>query len=142
MSQTLFSSQLTLEDVRLHFEQWRQTRLHSRSKIPDTFWQEALSLAETYPITQVCKQLRLNPGNLNKYRYSVLEVSEPTISDQINFVEVDVRSQPSKPIQVMEIVFERYDGLRMKVHNDEGFELSSLMDHFIRRSDVSSQPSK
>jgi hypothetical protein len=136
MRQELRSSPLTLEMVCQHFEQWRETRPHGRSKIPERLWVEAISLVGHYPVTQVCKQLHLNPGSFNEHRHGRL--IEPNSSKNLHFIEVEVSSDPSKTLAVEEVEFERPDGLRMRLHHSDGFEMSSLLTHFFGGCDVSS----
>jgi hypothetical protein len=50
---------LTLEIVQRRFEAWRASRT-KRGPIPDSLWEAAVKLCERYPITHVCRSLRLS----------------------------------------------------------------------------------
>ena len=57
---------VTLETVRQYFEAWRSGRTKKCQPIPEKLWQAAASLCETYPITHVCRHLRLSFSDLKR----------------------------------------------------------------------------
>jgi len=56
----------TLESVTKQFEDWRSNR-RKRDRIPQHLWQAAVQLCKDYPITQVCRRLRLSFADLKKH---------------------------------------------------------------------------
>jgi len=53
------NNNLTLEQAKAKFEDWRRTR-GKRRAIPNTLWEAAVSLAPQYPLYQISKALRLH----------------------------------------------------------------------------------
>jgi hypothetical protein len=51
--------------VQKQFEQWRTNRT-KREAIPGHLWEAAANLCKTYPITHVCRYLRLSFSQLKK----------------------------------------------------------------------------
>src|SRR6266700_1450851 len=60
-------SRESLETVEAAFEEYRQRRLGNRA-LPEELWARAVGLLEAYPITQVCRELRLNSKRLSEQR--------------------------------------------------------------------------
>ena len=127
-----------LQEVLRHFEEWRGDRRKGRGKIPQELWNEAVALTAHYPTKHVCQQLRLNQSSLNEHKRGLEGSSHKT---SVNFVQVDVHSLSISPLRVQEVTFERPDGALMKVREESGFELSSLLNTFIGGSHVPSQSS-
>jgi hypothetical protein len=69
---------LDLNQVRSEFEAWRAART-GREPTPKKLWLAAVKLLDYYPIKIVCRELRLNPTRLQKYRQGLSEV-QPTES--------------------------------------------------------------
>jgi hypothetical protein len=66
MSNSTIEAGATLETVQRQFEAWRNSRTKKSHPIPEQLWQAAASLCENYPITHVCRQLRLSFADLKK----------------------------------------------------------------------------
>lgn len=64
MSKSTIEPRATLETVERQFEAWRNSRTKKSQPIPEQLWQAAASLCENYPITHVCRQLRLSFADL------------------------------------------------------------------------------
>jgi len=58
---------LSIKQVKAQFEAWRKRR-SGREPIPDTLWSAANSLLEKYPISQICRELRVNYNQIQKHR--------------------------------------------------------------------------
>jgi hypothetical protein len=54
-----------LHGVRAEFEAWRARRI-GRTRIPESLWAAALALLDRYPLTLICRELRLSPTQLHK----------------------------------------------------------------------------
>jgi hypothetical protein len=59
MHQPSTPTDLTLNDVKLHFEHWRATRA-KRGKIPDKLWLEVKTLLGRYSTSQITQTLGIN----------------------------------------------------------------------------------
>jgi hypothetical protein len=55
---------LSLDKVKIKFQQWRDTRTNSREKIPESLWSEALLLIGSYPAYEITSALGLNHTQL------------------------------------------------------------------------------
>jgi hypothetical protein len=55
-----------LEQVKALFAAWHSTRHSGRERIPENLWAAAIALLESYPISVVCRELRLKPDYLRK----------------------------------------------------------------------------
>ena len=80
---------LTLEAVAKHFAHWRRKKTNGE-RIPEELWNQALTLLETYGISQVSRTLRLSYTELDKRR-KVIEAgrSWQGSGDDTAFVEID-----------------------------------------------------
>ncbi len=54
-----------LHIVRTEFEAWRARRI-GRTRIPESLWASAIALLDRYPLTLICRELRLSPTQLRK----------------------------------------------------------------------------
>lgn len=64
MQQLESPTNLTLNEVKQHFDHWRATRI-KQSKIPDSLWNEVKSLIGRYPISQITTALRVNAHQIS-----------------------------------------------------------------------------
>jgi hypothetical protein len=60
------ATKFSLDEVKSHFEHWRQNRLNTRVKIPDSLWRSAVALLKNYPLTEIIRTLRLSGDTFNK----------------------------------------------------------------------------
>jgi len=59
MQQSAIPENLTLDDVKNHFDHWRTTRA-KRGKIPDSLWSEVKTLIGRYPTNKIAQTLGVN----------------------------------------------------------------------------------
>lgn len=59
MQTTATPANLTLDDVKNHFDHWRATRA-KRGKIPDSLWGEVKTLIGRYPTNKIAQTLGVN----------------------------------------------------------------------------------
>lgn len=59
------AKEVTIEDVRKQFEQWRQTR-KKRGVIPDHLWGAAVALSKYHSPSKISQALRLDYSDLKK----------------------------------------------------------------------------
>jgi hypothetical protein len=67
MTEALTTDDLTIENVKLQFDQWRASRSHKLEPIPQPLWLAAAALCRTHRITHVCRHLRLSFADLKKH---------------------------------------------------------------------------
>ena len=55
-----------LDQLAGQFAHWRQTRTHSRDRIPQALWEQAVALARVIPHSRVAQHVRLSANDLKK----------------------------------------------------------------------------
>jgi len=105
MSETTCAEIPKVAAVQRQFEQWRTTRT-KRDAIPDHLWEAAADLCETYPITHVCRYLRLSFSQLKK---RVNRVSAPK-KQPVQFMELDLSCLSGR----WQLECDRADGARLR----------------------------
>lgn len=103
----------TLEDVRHRFEQWRAIRKH-RTPIPDSLWEEAVSLSAGHSIHKISKALRLGYTTLKRRMYASRSGNLPEAVSSSAFVELDLRASMPDAECIVEME-DRY-GSKMKMY--------------------------
>ncbi len=127
-------SPLTLEEVAAHFERWRKHKKNGE-RIPEPLWKEAVSLVDTYGVSQVTRTLRLGGRDLNKRRGMIQasRTAQPS-GGETSFVEIDpgVLDQTSEPQpSAVWMELERPDGLRLRIRPSGGVDLLKLVERFM-----------
>ena len=51
---------MTLTEVQKNFTTWRETRRHSKEKIPVELWQQVAIIYSSYPTAMICRRLGLS----------------------------------------------------------------------------------
>jgi hypothetical protein len=109
--ETLLQADHQLDQLAGQFEHWRQTRSHSSERIPQSLWDQAVTLARVLPHTRVAQHLRLSSNDLKKH----MDAQSPaTPSTPAGFVEVPPAPARS-PSTPTEIELERPDGARLRL---------------------------
>lgn len=112
---------VSLAVVQQQFEHWRCRRSKKREPIPAHLWQAAVMLCTRYPITHVCRQLRLSFAELKK---RVSSIPEPAPG----FVQIDM-SDFSGPWQ---LECERADGARLRLSGSGRWAaIEALLSRFV-----------
>jgi len=129
------ASTLTLEVVAQHFAQWRSHKKKGE-RIPEHLWREAISLLDTYQISQVTRRLRLSGSDLNKRRgvSSAGRGRGQGAGAEAAFVEIDpneVAHTSALNTHAAWLELHRPDGLRLCIHPSDGSELLALVDRFM-----------
>ena len=79
-----------LDDVKLHFDDWRATRT-KRGKIPDYLWDKVKSLIGNYSLTAITEALSINTSQMREHL---------DMTDTASFVEISInKSVSSLPIK-------------------------------------------
>lgn len=68
---------LDIDEVRTHFENWRQTR-QGKARIPDQLWSAAVELARRDGVNRTAAALRLDGGKLKRRMMAASAVPETT----------------------------------------------------------------
>jgi len=97
----------TLDTVRQQFESWR-SKSTKRRRIPPHLWGAAVRLCETYPITRVCRHLRLSFPDLKKH----IPSTKPPMMGSARFMEFDLSRLSGGRWQ---IECNRPDGAKLKI---------------------------
>jgi len=125
---------LTLEAVAKHFAHWRRKKTNGE-RIPEELWNQALTLLETYGISQVSRTLRLSYTELDKRR-KVIEAgrSRQGSGDDTAFVEIDralIEQAPGPDATAVWMELERPDGLRLRIRPSHRGDMLTLLDRFM-----------
>jgi hypothetical protein len=120
MNNPIVDKSPTLESVQERFESWRKRRV-KREPIPAPLWEAAASLCRHYPITHVCRCLRLSFTELKK-RFSISN------SAPVQFMELDRSCFPGR----WHMECERPDGARLRFSgNGQPPEVEHLLLRFL-----------
>lgn len=101
-----------LDQLAGQFAHWRQTRPHPSTRIPPTFWEQAVALARALPPARVAKQLGLRVIDLTRQMERQQAPPAPVVPRPLSFVEVPVAPSPSSPLTTR-IELSRPDGTRL-----------------------------
>jgi hypothetical protein len=125
---------LTLEAVAKHFAHWRRRKTNGE-RIPEELWNQALTLLETYGISQVSRTLRLSYTELDKRRkIGEAGLSRQGSGDDTAFVEIDralLEQAPGPDAKAVWMELERPDGLRLRIRPSHRGDMLTLLDRFI-----------
>ena len=100
------STQSDLDRIREQFEHWRRTRRRGM-KIPESLWDLAVELTQTYSFTEICQTLRVDFNHLKRRAENR---KEATVS-ATQFVELELTREGAECV----IELERSDGARMRM---------------------------
>lgn len=106
--------QMEIEKIQEHFRAWRETKPYSSSPIPENLWQEAVELAGTHSIHEICKALHLDFNHLKRRVQQSDAVIETPADQGASFVELSL-GLPSQSSECL-IELERSDGMRMRLN--------------------------
>jgi len=137
-----------LARTRHAFELWRANR-RGRTRIPPELWDQAVLLLDHHPITNVARELRLDPTKLRKLRLAAHRSVLPNSSLAPHFLEVrdiglssrsgpTLTSDPRAPRPTTEsalrLQIERADGhcLTLSVPSSEWSRIEALYSLFLR----------
>ncbi|MHB1957114.1 MAG: hypothetical protein ACYCOU_25645 [Sulfobacillus sp.] len=75
-------SPLTLEHVQAAFKQWRTTKRHGSTPIPQALWEQVAQLLEHYPKSQVLNRLGISTQQFKA------KVKAPATEPAMSFISV------------------------------------------------------
>ena len=125
---------LTLQEVAGHFERWRRGK-QKGDRIPEQLWQEAVSLVDSYGVSQVSRTLRLGGRDLNKRRgITTAGRHRRGARGKTTFVELDPVAgdqAPGPEAGAAWMELERPDGLRLRIRPNHRGDLLALVERFM-----------
>ena len=131
---TPIKTALTLQEVAEHFAQWRRGK-QKGARIPEQLWQEAVSLVDSYGVSQVSRTLRLGGRDLNKRRgVTTAGHNRQGSRGKTTFVEIDpvaARQAPGPRGGALWMELERPDGLRLRIQPTHGDDMLALVERFL-----------
>ena len=103
-----------LERLRKRLERWRQTR-KPRSRIPDSLWAAAVTVAKTYGVNRTARTLRLAYYSLKERveRESAATAGASALPATVPFIELV--TSPSTGSYQCRLKLENGDGAKMRV---------------------------
>ena len=110
MSEKLF---LDLNHVKAEFTAWRARRV-GRQAIPPALWTAAVTLLEHYPISVVCRELKLPHHRLSKFRGGNGKPGDAFLALTAQEL-VSHQPQHLNANQPCRLVIERSDGSRLSL---------------------------
>ena len=138
-----------LEQTRAAFQSFRSSHQNKRTRLPEDLWQMAISLLDSFSITRVCRELRLDPQRLRKHRPASNSTPSAALRPALHFCEVKAATQNlatvgpssteasadySSTALSLRLVLERPDGTRLSVSvpASELSQLTSLYSLFLQ----------
>lgn len=82
------SSEKTLNDVVIEFDQWRKINKNIHAKIPERLWKMVADLRSQYPEDEIIKKLDLKPSSFKTEMAIIFNKSNKTSVPDITFKEV------------------------------------------------------
>ena len=123
------NSQLTLEELKNQFEDYRKNKSYNREPIPKHLWQAAADLAKKHSIATVSKELGLRYSNIKEYIYGP-PVSKNKIKEKLpSFIELKY-NQPLMQ-EALTVDIENKKGARMRICLGTNTDIASLIKTFL-----------
>jgi len=86
MQKNITAPQPTLEEVSIHFKNWRQIKIKRRDPIPKKLWQEAIDLTLQYPLSTISKELHLRYLDFKeRINASIPEIKDTEINPNLSY---------------------------------------------------------
>jgi hypothetical protein len=132
-SQGTAHAEHALTQLATRFEDWRHRHTSPSDPIPQSLWEQAVSLTTVLSISRVAQGIGVSWGTLKKQctaRPSPPTAAEP--STTLSFVEVATPDVWPVPTPRTEIELQRRDGARLRIHSSEAhLPLASLLRTFL-----------
>ena len=123
------NNQLTLEELKKQFEDYRKNKSYNREPIPKHLWQAAADLAKIHSIATVSKELGLRYSNIKEYIYGP-PVSKNKIKEKLPcFIELKY-NQPLIQ-EAITVDIENKKGARMRICLGSNTDIGSLIKSFL-----------
>ena len=123
------NNQITLEELKKQFEDYRKNKSYNREPIPKHLWQAAADLAKIHSIATVSKELGLRYSNIKEYIYGP-PVSKNKIKEKLPcFIELKY-NQPLIQ-EAITVDIENKKGARMRICLGSNTDIGSLIKSFL-----------
>lgn len=91
MQESVTSANLSLDEVKQHFDHWRTTRI-KRGKIPEILWNEVKALIGRYPTNKIAQTLGVNAyqistGINNKLKVTFVAARPAAVTPEVNKID-------------------------------------------------------
>ena len=123
------NNQLTLEELKKQFEDYRKNKSYNREPIPKHLWQAAADLAKIHSIAIVSKELGLRYSNIKEYIYGPSVSKNKVRKKSPCFVELN-HSQPLLEMPIT-VDIENKKGARMRICLGTNTDIGSLIKSFL-----------
>jgi L-lactate utilization protein LutC len=107
-------AQTDLNQVKVKFETWRNTRKKLKETIPDYLWEKAVELCKHYSFGEISSALNLNFQKLREKSQPGYKSSKRSYVKKDQFVEVDIENISDKKNCFIEL--ENALGEQFKIH--------------------------
>jgi len=123
------NNQLTLEELKKQFEDYRKNKSYNREPIPKRLWQAAADLAKIHSIAIVSKELGLRYSNIKEYIYGPPVSKIKVRKKSPSFIELKY----NKPLLEMPVTvdIENKKGARMRICLGTNTDIGSLIKSFL-----------
>tara|TARA_X000001036_G_C20675698_1_gene804056 strand:+ start:128 stop:493 length:366 start_codon:yes stop_codon:yes gene_type:complete len=120
------SKKLTLEVVKVHFNDWRKNNKRG-STIPDHLWAEAIALVGPYKTGEIVKTLRLSGGQFAAKREMIKTETKAA------FIELKTQHLASPQISTAcSVIINKTDGNSLTINTVSEPQLEQLLSVFLR----------
>lgn len=123
------NNQLTLEELKNQFEDYRKNKSYNREPIPKQLWQAAADLAQKHSIATVSKELGLRYSSIKEYIYGQPISKNKVRKKSPSFVELKY-SQPLSETPIT-VDIENKKGARMRICLGTNTDIASLIKTFL-----------
>jgi hypothetical protein len=123
------NSQLTLEELKKQFEDYRKNKSYNREPIPKHLWQAAADLAKIHSIATVSKELGLRYSNIKEYIYGPPVSKNKVRKKSPCFVELKY-NQPLIQ-EALTVDIENKKGARMRICLGTNTDITSIIKSFL-----------
>ena len=143
-----------LEQVKKAFESFRAGR-SGKERLPENLWGEAIALLKHYPLSVVCRELRLKPNYLRQRAEAVRQGStakfklhrtakKPSAKPQQDFLSLTAHQlntvsdnqqllQTNSSVNECHVMIERRDGSRLQITVEMDWtRIEALCANFLR----------
>ena len=124
------NNQLTLEELKNQFEDYRKNKSYNRQPIPKQLWQAAADLAKKHSIATVSKELGLRYSSIKEYIYGPPVSKNKVRKKSPCFVELKY-NQPFMQ-EGITVDIENKKGARMRICLGSSTDIASIIKTFCQ----------
>lgn len=126
MEENTPGTDLTLEELKDKFENYRKNKSYQREPIPKELWEAAVELARKHSIATVCRELHLRYQSLKEHIGT--QIPKNKFKEKLpSFVEL---TQPL--LSEITVDMENSRGCKMRIGLKESFDISLIIKSFCK----------